>query len=191
MKNAILIHGSCDKEEYFSDKYPSLSNSHWFPWLQKQLLMRGVLTQTPEMPNAYTHHYNYSEWVNELKRYDINEETVLVGFSVGGGFLLRFLTENEIKIDKLVLVAPWTDPSKRETTDFFEFEIDSEIQNRVKQVYVLYSLDDNTEGVKESLDVILPKFTKANVVEFKDKGHFTFEEMKTDRFPELLEIILR
>lgn len=31
MKKAIIIHGACDKEEYFSDKYPSLSNSHWLP----------------------------------------------------------------------------------------------------------------------------------------------------------------
>ena len=60
MKTAILIHGTCDEEEYFSDLYPSLSNSHWFPWLQKQLLIKGIFTQTPEMPDAYKP--DYEKW---------------------------------------------------------------------------------------------------------------------------------
>ncbi len=60
MNNDIIIHGSCDKEEYFSDKYPSLSNSHWIPWLQKQLLINNIFTQTPEMPASYNP--DYKKW---------------------------------------------------------------------------------------------------------------------------------
>lgn len=93
MKNAILLHGACDKEEYFDDQYPSLSNSHWFPWLQKQLLINGVLAQTPEMPDAYAP--NYDKWKSEFERMEINENTVLVGHSCGGGFLVRWLSWNK------------------------------------------------------------------------------------------------
>ena len=68
MKTAILIHGTCDEEEYFSDLYPSLSNSHWFPWLQKQLLIKGIFTQTPEMPDAYKP--DYEKWIDALEKLD-------------------------------------------------------------------------------------------------------------------------
>jgi hypothetical protein len=41
MKNAVLIHGMPSKDEYFDPSAPSLSNAHWFPWLQKQLIING------------------------------------------------------------------------------------------------------------------------------------------------------
>jgi hypothetical protein len=53
MKNAIILHGTCSKEEYYDPEHPSLSNSHWFPWLQKQLLRKDISAQTPEIPNAW------------------------------------------------------------------------------------------------------------------------------------------
>lgn len=38
-KSAIILHGMPSKEEYFSPAYASPSNSHWLPWLQKNLLI--------------------------------------------------------------------------------------------------------------------------------------------------------
>lgn len=35
MMKALLLHGTCDKEEFFDENMSSLSNAHWFPWLQK------------------------------------------------------------------------------------------------------------------------------------------------------------
>lgn len=187
MKNAILLHGTPDKEEYFSDKYPSSSNSHWFPWLQKQLLIKGIVTQTPEIPDAYKP--EYEKWKKEFERFDVGRNTILVGHSCGGGFLIRWLTENKVKADKLILVAPWLDPDRRKTTDFFEFTIDSGIANRANEIHILVSEDDNKE-ILESVKMIRKVLTKAKLHSFKNMGHFTYEEMKTDKFPELLEIIL-
>ena len=42
MKNAILVPGRPDKDEYYDSKYPTNSNSHWFPWLSKQLQIKDV-----------------------------------------------------------------------------------------------------------------------------------------------------
>lgn len=187
MKNATILHGTCDKEEYISNEYPSLSNSHWFPWLQKQLLIEGIFSQTPEIPDAYKP--DYKKWKKEFERYDVNESTILVGHSCGGGFLIRWLSENKIKIDKLVIVAPWLDPKRTKTTDFFEFSIDPAIQDRVKKIHILVSKDDEGD-ILESFKIIKKALPKANFHKFANKGHFTYEEMKTDKFPELLEIIL-
>jgi hypothetical protein len=42
MKNAILIHGWADKHEFYDPKYPTASNSHWFPWITKQLMINDI-----------------------------------------------------------------------------------------------------------------------------------------------------
>jgi len=45
MKTAIIIHGMPSKEEYFSPKTKSQSNGHWLPWIQKQLILNGILAR--------------------------------------------------------------------------------------------------------------------------------------------------
>lgn len=187
-KSAIIIHGSCDKEEYYSDQYPSLSNSHWFPWLQKQLLIKGYLAQTPEMPKPYEP--NYEQWSKLFEIFAINNESTLIGYSCGAGFLIRWLSENKIHIDKLILVAPWMDPSRRETDTFFEFLTDPGLQDRVKAIHILISIDDDTEGVQETTESLLKSLPKTQLHQFKNMGHFHMGKMKTEKFPELLDIII-
>jgi len=188
MKNAILLHGTCDNEEYFNDQYPSLSNSHWFPWLQKQLLIKDITTQTPEMPEAYAPYYN--KWKTEFERLPVNGDTILVGHSCGGGFLLRWLTENNLQVGNVVLVAPWLDPNREKTTDFFDFEIDSSIINRTTKLSLFVSNDDESDILK-SVDIIKAAIPNIKITTFENKGHFTFDEMGTDKFPELLEEVLK
>jgi uncharacterized protein len=77
MKNAIIIPGTCSREEYFSGEYPSLSNSHWLPLLQKQLLIKEIFTQTPEMPDAYQP--DYEKWAGEFERFTVDENMILIG----------------------------------------------------------------------------------------------------------------
>ena len=188
MKNALIIPGTCSEDEYFSDKYPSLSNSHWLPWLQKQLLTKNIFTQTPEMPEAYKP--DYKKWSEEFDKYEVNENTILIGHSCGGGFLLRWLSENKVRINKLILVAPWLDPEREKTTSFFNFEIDRNIQDRIGEIHLLVSRDDEKD-ILESVEIVKKMIPKALYHEFPDFGHFTYDDMKTDKFPELLEYILK
>ena len=91
MKRAYILHGCCDEEEYFSDEYPSPSNAHWLPWLQKNLLQKGYDCQTPEMPKPYAG--IYKEWKAQFELYPVDENTSLIGHSCGCGFFLRWLSE--------------------------------------------------------------------------------------------------
>lgn len=84
MKNAIIIHGMPSKEEYLNPANVSPSQNHWFSWLQRQLVLNGILAQTPEMPTPYEAHY--SEWASVFEQFDITEDTTLVGHSLGGVF---------------------------------------------------------------------------------------------------------
>lgn len=186
MQNAIIIHGTTDKGEYFDENYPSLSNSHWIPWFQKQLLIKGIITQTPEMPEAYKP--SYEKWKIELERYEINKETTLAGYSSGGGFLIRWLSENKVIIKKLILVAPWLDPHGIMIGNFFNFEIDENINARIGKIHLFISKDDD-EDILKSVDIIKSKIPEITKHVFTDKGHFCFSDMGTDKFPELLESI--
>lgn len=184
MQNAILLHGSCEKEEYFDDKYPSLSNSHWLPWLQKQLLIRGIHAEIPEMPDAYLP--NYNKWAKKFEIFDINEETILVGHSCGGGFLLRWLTENKVKVGNVVLVAPWLDPERSKTVSFFKFKIDPNVIMRSSKLKVFVSSDDE-DDVLVSVKQIQEAIPNIFVRRFQGLGHFTEGEMRRKDFPEILE----
>lgn len=190
MKTAIILHGNGDKDEYYSSEYPSSSNSHWIPWLQKQLLINDFAAHTPEMPQSHTP--KYAVWSREFERYDITPETILVGHSSGAGFLVRWLSEHpDVKVGKVVLVAPWLDPAREETIDFFDFVLDTELVSRTSGVTVFYSDNDKISGVKQSVDFVMEKLSGVKIVNFKNHGHFCLLEMGTEEFPELLEEILK
>ena len=108
MKNAIIIHGMPSKESYYVAGADAQSNSHWLPWIQQQLIVRDVLAQTPEMPKPYEP--NYDAWLKVFNQFEVNDNTILIGHSCGGGFLAKWLTENDVKVKKVILVAPWIDP---------------------------------------------------------------------------------
>lgn len=183
---ALIVHGTCGKREYFSDKYPSLSNSHWFPWLQKQLLKKGIFTQTPEMPEAVFP--DYEKWRKEFERFDVDADTFLIGHSCGGGFLVRWLSANKTKPFKLILVAPWLDPERKKTADFFDFAIDKNLSERTR-IHIFLSEDDGKDILK-SAEMIQKDIPGIAVHRFKNRGHFTYDDMKTHNFPEILKVIL-
>lgn len=184
MKNAVLIHGKPGREEYYDPEVPSASNFHWFPWLQKQLLVRDIAAQTPEIPNCWDPQYPI--WQKEFERYDITPDTLLVGHSCGGGFIVRWLSEHkDAKVGKVVLVAPslgldW------EAGDFFDFEIDPNLAARTKGL-IIFGSDNDRPALKEAIATFRNKIKNAHYREFSGYRHFTLESMGTDKFPELLD----
>ena len=191
MKNAILIHGWNTKDEYYDPKRPTASNDHWFPWLTKQLVLKDINTVSIEMPNGY--YPEYQVWKRELQRYDIGEQTLLVGHSCGAGFLVRWLSETDMKVGKVVLVAPWLGlGASAETFDmnFFDFEIDPDIAQKTAGLVVFIS-DDDYKNVVNSTKILRDKLVGANFRDFKGKGHFIRSSLGTEEFPELLEELLK
>ena len=186
MKTALLIHGTPDREEYYGDDYPALSNSHWFAWLQKKLLQNDYLTQTPEMPAPVTPSYN--SWKEMLECFPLNEETILIGHSCGGGFLLRYLSEHKIHVKRTILGAPWLDPFKEKDPEFFDFRIDPELIFRT-DLHMFYSNND-METICLSVNQIREAVPNIKTRLFKNYGHFCYQDMGTDAYPELLNTAL-
>lgn len=188
MKTAIIIHGYNDQSEFEDVSRPATSNDHWYPWLQRQLLLNGIEAQTPEMPGFFQP--KYEKWKEMFERFQPDADTILVGHSCGGGFLVRWLSENNTKVGKVVLVAPWLDPTKRMDPPFFDFVIDPGIASRTDGLTVMYSTDDDPE-ILESIKILTEKLTHVNFKEFQGKGHFVLNSLNSDKFPELLELLLQ
>ncbi len=184
MQTAIIIHGMPDREEYYDPERPSPSNCHWIPWLQKQLSLRDVVAQTPEMPVPYMP--EYGAWKAVFERLPLDEDTILVGHSCGAGFIVRYLSEENVRVGNVVLVAPWLDPENSLGTGMFAFALDVNLAAKTKSLTVFSSTNDMDE-VQESVRMIAEKVHGATVREFKDAGHFCYEDMRTDAFPELFE----
>lgn len=188
MKNAILVPGRPDREEYYDPKYPTNSNNHWFPWISKQLQINDVFAVAIEPPEPWQPRYDV--WKKEFEKFDTNPDTVLIGHSCGGGFLVRWLSENkDKKVGKVILVAPWLNPDNNpesDTADFFDFEIDPELASRTNGV-TIFNSDNDFASIQTSVQIIRDKVKDVEYREFHNYGHFCLGDMNTVEFPELLE----
>lgn len=189
MRNAIILHGGPTKKEYYDSKAPSMSNSHWIPWLQGQLLKADISTATPEVPHSFDRNWNV--WNQEVERFDITSETILVGHSTGAGFFIKYLSIHpEVKVNKVVLVAPWLDPDRAYTKNFFDdFEIDIHLVSRTAGITIFHS-DNDQESVQKTVRVLRTTVKNIGYKEFHNYGHFCYENLKSAEFPELLQFIL-
>lgn len=193
MKNAIILHGWVEAWEYYDDKYPTASNSHWIPWLSKQLQIKGYKVDAPEMTqHAET---TYESWKREFERFDLTPDTLLVGHSLGGGFLVRYLSENDVKVGRVILVAPWTGIKSDEAVDgfnddFFTFTNDRAIAAKTAGIHVMYS-DDDFQSIQKSITMLRDSLDDIEFIELHAKGHFTRESLGTETFAELLELCMK
>jgi predicted alpha/beta hydrolase family esterase len=191
MRNAILVPGRPDRDEYYDPNVPTNSNNHWFPWLSKQLQVNEIFSVAIEVPTPWQPRYEI--WKREFERFEITPETILVGHSCGGGFLVRWLSENQDKrVNEVVLVAPWLNPEnnpRSDTADFFDFKIDPNLAGRTAGV-TIFNSDNDQETIHKSVQIIRDKVKDIKYKEFNNYGHFCLEDMGGVEFPELLEEIL-
>ncbi|MFA6077217.1 MAG: alpha/beta fold hydrolase [Candidatus Paceibacterota bacterium] len=70
-------------------------NENWFPWLKEKLEAKGNKVFVPQFPSPPVVPAKISEWFEVLKEYEqyINEDTILIGHSLGGVFTLRVLEQ--------------------------------------------------------------------------------------------------
>ncbi|HEY4161240.1 MAG TPA: alpha/beta hydrolase [Candidatus Saccharimonadales bacterium] len=188
--NAILVPGRPDRDEHYDPKRPSNSEDHWFGWLKRQLILRDIHAVSTEPPFPFRPRYD--EWKKEFERFDIEPDTILVGHSTGGGFLVRYLSEHKnLHVAKVALVAPFVNPGNNpasDTADFFEFTMDPDFPARTAGTTVFVSKNDEL-SVRRTVEILRSSLHGLDIREFADKGHFTLDIMDTPEFPELLAAI--
>lgn len=141
----------------------------------------------PSMPCKWN--AKYLEWKIWFEKYvpHLRDGVVLVGHSLGGIFLAKYLSENKLSITvaATLLVAPPFDAVDSEYTlgDFILPTDMSLFTNQGGAITIFFSEDDDIVPF-----VDLEKYKKAlpdtATMVFKDRGHFIGEE-----FPELVHEI--
>lgn len=186
--NYIIIHGCPSGAEKGMSPETRTYDKHWIPWIKEKLIEKGFKVETPRMPEPW--YPNYKKFKEEFEKYDVNENTVLVGHSCGCAFLVRWLGETKQVIAQLVLVAPWkiSDGDDEERQKFYTYPIDPTVKDRVKKI-VMFTADNEEEDGKKSVD-IFHQALAGEVVSISGYGHYTLGGMKTKEFPELLEKLL-
>lgn len=143
----------------------------------------------PTMPNS--RNAKYEEWKIWFERHFeyLRDGITLIGWSQGGVFLAKYLSENvtPFSINNLFLLAAPYDYFEIKGEDGGDFYPNisnlASIEQKVGHIVILSSEDDPVVPYEHSVKYsgALPK---AELMTFKDKNHFLIEE-----FPELIEKI--
>jgi len=164
MKNILIIHGT--------EGYPE---ENWFPWIKNELEGCGYQVIVPQFPTPQNQNPEY--WFETLKTYEslFNEETVLIGHSCGGAFLLRVLEKINARIKVAVFVAAsaGVKPIKYYEIDrpFVEEPFDwDKIRSSAEHFLVFHSEDDPFICIENG--ELIAKELGTDLIRLKDAGHF-------------------
>jgi predicted alpha/beta hydrolase family esterase len=136
---------------------------------------------SPQMPSPTQP--KYEDWKELFEKYLTRvrgEEVVFVGHSLGGSFLLKYLSENQIKhkIAGLFLVAAPLSSIKG-----FEAPTDYSALVNIANIHLYHSMDDVEVPYAHAL--IYREKLKANLKTYTDRGHF----FKRGEFTDLIHDI--
>lgn len=162
----------------------------WIDTLEKKL-GEDFEVISPRMPNNLN--AKYIEWKIYFEKLLplLNNEIILIGHSLGGIFLAKYLSENIInkKVLGLFLVASPFDDAESEYS-LADFALNNDLNYIEKQItnekiYFLHSEDD---AVVPFVDMLKYKklLPNANYVVLKDRQHFNQSD-----FLELEELLLK
>jgi len=178
--NVFIFHGT--------EGYPE---ENWFPWLKKELEAKGCKVFVPQFPSPPIVPAKISEWFEVLKKYEseINENTIIIGHSLGGVFALRVLEQLKHPVRAVFLVGtpigvkPIANYDRDNSFSGFDFDWTA-IKNNSKHFTVYHSDNDpyvslgNGEQLAKELGVELSFVPNA--------GHFNAKAGYLS-FPDLLE----
>jgi predicted alpha/beta hydrolase family esterase len=153
-----------------------------------QKLGRGYDVLNPEMPSRMNAKYlEWKIWFEKLSAF-FTEPVVLIGHSLGGIFLARYLGENivPVKVKAVFLIAaPYSRGNDAESIgDFITPASLSNISRQCANVYIYHSTDDPIVPFKGHFDRYVAALPGAHSVVFKNKKHF-----RQATFPELMRTI--
>lgn len=194
MSQILCIHGGnsfSSYEAYLNDlinspiDYERLKPSvRWRDWLAAELPEEYELL-TPTFPNGSN--AQYSEWVIYFEKLlpFLQDDTTLVGHSLGAMFLIKYLHENTLPIQlrHLVLIAAQYGVADGEDVGSFEVTNAAGISRSAQDVHLFHSEDDFVVPYS-SMAKIANDEPAAIMHGYTDQAHFN-----GPTFPDLLSLI--
>lgn len=153
--NYVLLHG-----------YQGSPNSNFFPWLGKELEHQGHSVDIPKLPNPQNP--NVSEQVKYvLNNCKFDENTIILGHSLGSVVALKVLEQLKTPVLKTVLAAGFAEPKFHDRVRPFENKFDwkfnfNKIMRNAGEVVLLRDSKDTV--IRPEQIENLKKWTKGKIV---------------------------
>ena len=184
MKTAFIIHGFNGDTTYT-----------FGPAIKIFLEEKGYIVIMPNFP--IRSEASYSKWANILDNFKdyFNSETIVIAHSIGNPFFIKYLFENELKVNTYISVAGFCDlfkvPDREDlNTAFIDFAVSNNqieyCKNSILHRFSLYSDNDHVIPFN-ILENFISKL-KSSPVFIKGVGHMGNRDNIT-RLPEIEKII--
>ena len=192
-KQVVIIHGGGTFSTYeenlnFFNKYKidieryKNKKDDWKSWLRDEL-GEDYEVILPVMPNKTNARYEeWKLWMDKIVPF-LNDDVILVGHSMGGSFLVKYLSENKFSknIKAVFLVSAMFDYDD-EGYSLQSFSLPEKLDLQTDKIYLYHSKDDKVVPFR-SMDNLKSKLPNAVTRIFEDRGHMnqeTFPELATD-----------
>lgn len=189
-KTVLVIHGT-----------GGFGRNDWYGWLADELRKLGHEVISPDMPNPSEP--DLDKWLSELDKYKdrLNENSVVIGHSLGGPAAMHFVSKLSKKVGKIILVAPtsgkinWEEYAKLHPEDpvnqqkaFHQKEIDyNKVQKNVGKIVYFHS--DNDFYIPDEVPRYYKKVLNPDFRMLKGRNHFSVANGGAFTFPEVLDEI--
>ena len=168
-KRVFIVHGW--------DGYPK---EGWFPWLKKELEIRGFEVTIPAMPDSAKP--KIEKWVPYLAEVvgKADKKTFFVGHSIGCQTILRYLETVNERVGGAVFVAGWFNLSDMETEEeksigkpWLETPINfKKVKNTTDKFMAIFSKDDPVVPFEENKKLFRERLNSQIITE-DGKKHFS------------------
>ena len=179
--NFFIIHGIYGHPE-----------ENWFPWLKKELESMGHEVIVPKFPTPINQ--SLESWTRIFLAYEdkVNEETVLIGHSLGAAFILNYLEQTDKKIKAAFLVAGYHKLLNNEFEELNKSFVGKKFDwNKIKgncgKFFVVASDDD--PYIPLEINKELAKILDAELKIIRNGGHLN-KKAGYDKFQLLLEYMI-
>lgn len=182
MANIFIIHGTFGSPE-----------ENWFFWIKGELENAGQEVFVPAFPTP--ENQSLDSWIKvfEKQEGELDENSVLIGHSLGCAFILNLLERTEVKIKLAVLVSGFVgalgNPKFDELNKSFADRVFdwNKIRENCKKFLVIHSDNDPHVPIEKAKE--LARNLGAEIEIVKEAGHFN-EAAGYIKFELLLERLI-
>lgn len=190
----VFIHGG-ETFDTYEEYLDYLRSSTYDPRAETKIRWKHVLAErlaprtvfTPTMPSKYNAKYDeWKLWFEKVIPY-LQGGVILVGHSLGGAFLAKYLSENTFPVSiaaTFLVAAPYSDnPPDYTMASFAPPHALAKLEEQAGALFLYHSTDDPVVPYRD-VEIYHQLLPSATLHQFTDRGHFMQPE-----FPEIIEEI--
>ena len=162
----------------------------WIPWLKEELHNQNINCIVPNLPTPQNQ--NYQTWSSVAGKIQFENDDIIVAWSTGAVFSVRYLFENKIFVKKLILISGFNNyvgnvPSVDNINKNFFLKDLKNVKNIANKIICFKS--DNDPFISQKALNNFAKDLDAEIINIKNGGHFN-SNAGYNEFPQLLKQII-